>query len=389
MKILFIHNKYGKYSGEEAVVDGQIDLLLKNGHQVCTYFRSSEELKEIAFGKFKAFFTALYNPVSIRELTKIIEGENPDIIHIHNLYPLISPAVLRLIRKYDIPVVMTVHNYRLVCPNGLFYNQKEICESCSGGREWNCIKNNCENSLFKSTGYALRNWFARFRKYYLDNVDCFACLTEFQKGKLVADGYPKERIVVIPNMYNQQVHDSDKDGKGGYMAVVGRVSPEKGIPVLLDAARFLPDIPFKIAGGIREGYSKQLNIPSNVQFLGNLNKEELDSFYLNAKVLIHSSRVYEGFPMVFPEAMNHKLPIIAPNMAGYPEIVEHNYNGLLFEPGDSLDLAKKIKELWYDGQKCNLLGENGHKRMLKNYTSNSYFEKLSGLYFSLLNPDSE
>ena len=168
MKILFIHNKYAKFSGEEAVVESQIKLLRDNGHQVITYFRCSEELEHMSNAKIKAFLSAFHNPNSVKEIKKILEKEKPDLVHIHNLYPLISPAILPAIKEKGIPIVMTVHNYRLLCPNGLFFSNGKICEKCTGaGKEINCIINNCEGSLFKSTGYALRNFWARTKKYYL------------------------------------------------------------------------------------------------------------------------------------------------------------------------------------------------------------------------------
>ena len=190
MKILIIHNKYGKFSGEEAVVEAQIKLLRANKHEVITYFRSSEELEAMPNAKLKAFFSAIYNPKSIRELKELLVKENPDVVHIHNMYPLISPAILPVIKKMGIPIVMTVHNYRLLCPNGLFFNKGQICEKCTGAlKELNCITNNCESSLFKSSGYAARNFWARKKDYYLNNVDLFLCLTEFQKNKLATSWY--------------------------------------------------------------------------------------------------------------------------------------------------------------------------------------------------------
>lgn len=384
MKILFIHNKYGKYSGEEAVVDCQMNLFKEYGHQVISYFRSSSELKGMPVGKIKAFFTALYNPSAIRQLKKILIKEKPDVVHVHNLFPLISPSILPVIKRFGVPIVMTVHNYRLICPNGLFYNKKKICENCSKGREWNCIINNCEKSLFKSIGYALRNWLFRVNKYYLNNISCFACLTDFQRTKLVLNGFPASRTEVVPNMFRSDAKVDKVKHQGNYMAVVGRISPEKGIHVLLESARLLPCVLFKLAGSVRNGYISSLDIPENVELVGELESEQLCSFYSKAKALIHSSLVYEGFPMVFPEAMNYNLPIIAPRMAGYPEIVEDGHNGLLFEPGDSMDLAKKILELWEDNEKCQIMGENGHIRMIEEFSQEVYYKKLMLLYNRVL-----
>src|SRR5690606_19842749 len=128
------------------------------------------------------------------------------IVHVHNLYPLISPAILPRIKKFKIPVFMTVHNYRLLCPNGLLYTHGSICEKCTGGfRELNAIINNCEGSIFKSAGYALRNYWARKAKYYSANVDAFLCLTNFQLNKLISEGLEESKCFLLSNMYQAEI----------------------------------------------------------------------------------------------------------------------------------------------------------------------------------------
>ncbi len=382
MKILIIHNKYGKYSGEEAVVDAQIKLLESNGNKVITYFRSSEELEKVPNAKFNAFFTAFYNSKTINEIKALLLKEQPNIVHIHNLYPIISPAILPEIKKMGIPIVMTVHNYRLLCPNGLFYTNGRICEKCTGfGKELHGIINNCEASLFKSTGYALRNLWSRLKKYYMNNVDAYLCLTEFQKTKLSNNNFDRNKCFVIPNAYNKPVEAINYDfNKRQYIAFAGRISPEKGIPILLETAKKLPHIPFKLAGHMRKGYEKVLNIPKNVELLGMLNTKEMKLFYSKARLYLHTSVCYEGFPMVFPEAMAYKLPIIAPNMAGYPEISEHNFNGLLFTPENVEHLTQTIFNIWNDTVKLKQMGDNGFNKMKEKYTINHYYKSLISVY---------
>ncbi|OEK07755.1 hypothetical protein A8C32_14785 [Flavivirga aquatica] len=382
MKLLIIHNKYGKHSGEEAVVNTQVNLLKSKGHQVITYFRSSKELENITNGKIRAFFTAFHNSKVIDDIKTLICKEKPDIVHIHNLYPIISPAILPEIKKAGIPIAMTIHNYRLLCPNGLFFTNGNVCEKCTGfGKELNCISNNCESSIFKSTGYALRNLWARTNKHYINNVDAYLCLTNFQKEKLITNGFEKNKCFVIPNIYNKGIRDIEYNiNNRHYVAFAGRISPEKGIPLLLEAAKRLPQINFQVAGEMREGYEKELKIPRNVILKGMLNTNEMKTFYSKARLYLHTSICYEGFPMVFPEAMAFKLPIIAPKMAGYPEIAENDVNGLLFEPQNSLDLTKVISNIWHDEIKLKRLGTNGFKKMKEKYNTDSYYSLLESAY---------
>jgi len=386
MKILVIHNKYGQFSGEEAYVESQINVLRAKGHQVSTYFRSSEELEKIPLGKLKAFFTGLYNPRSIKQLTVLIKKEEPDVVHIHNLYPLISPAILPRIKKMNIPIVMTIHNYRLLCPNGLFYTKGAICEKCTGkAKELNCITNNCEGTLFKSTGYALRNFWARKKKYYLDHVDAFLCLTQFQKHKMAINGYPVNKCKVLPSFYSKEIKALEYNIQNRkYVAFVGRISPEKGIPLLLQAARKLPEIAFQLAGNARPRYLDQLNIPKNVIFKGMLYAEKLANFYRDARFLVMTSSCYEGFPTVLLEAMVHQLPVIAPKLGGHPEIIKDNFNGLLFTTGNIDSLTTNIKKLWNDHDLAKELSDNGYNKVQNEYSGEVYYKKLEKIYNQLV-----
>ena len=382
MKILIIHNKYGKFSGEEAYVESHINLLRSKGHEVITFYRSSEELKSMSNAKFRAFFSGLYNLNSIKSIRAIIRNEKPDVVHIHNLYPFISPAILPVIKKMGVPIVMTVHNYRLMCPNGLFFTKGVNCEKCTGfGKEFNCITNNCEGSFFKSNGYALRNYWARRKKYYIDNIDSFLCLTKFQRSKLVANGYHSEKCMVLNNFYDRELDELVYDSKEKqYIAYAGRISPEKGISTLLEAARMLPKLSFELAGEIHKGYKDELNIPSNVIFRGMLDRKKLSEFYNNARFFVMPSNCYEGFPMVFLEAMAQKLPIVASKTGGFSEIIEDNVNGLLFETGNINSLVTVIHKLWNDHELLNRLSQNGFEKAQKKYGESLYYKHLEQVY---------
>ena len=380
MDVLFIHNEYGKFSGEEAVVQAQQKLLSSNSVTVSQYIRSSTEIEEITLGKVRAFVSGIYNRRVVREVREKLLQVKPDIVHIHNLYPIISPAVLPVIKKQNIPVVMTVHNYRLLCPNGLFYNRTGICERCTAQwKELNCIAYNCEGSFFKSTGYAMRNAYARYRILYKNNIDAYLCLTNFQKKKLQDNGFPAEKMYVLPNMYNKSLPGNQPRNQHTYIAFAGRISREKGVDLIIQAARGLPDIQFKIAGAVRDGFILK-NLPSNVTYCGVLRGDDLDDFYRNASAFIMASICYEGFPMVLPEAMAYRLPVIAPRIGGFPEIVEDGKNGLLVTMGDHQDLIEKIKYIWENPNIAREMGENGFQKLTREYSPDTYYDKLMNVY---------
>jgi glycosyltransferase involved in cell wall biosynthesis len=380
MKVLQIHNHYGSHSGESTVFDIQKRILEDYGHTVIRHVRSSKEIDVIRFGKFVAFFNAIYSPSSIREVERILKSESPDIVHIHNLYPLISPSILPLIRKKGIPVVMTVHNYRLVCPNGLFYNKKGICELCSNGKEWNCLLQNCEESIFKSLGYALRNLWARLAGYYMKNVSAFLCLTEFQKRKLVENGFPENRSHILPNFTVNEDMPSEEHvipySKKKAFLFIGRLNRQKGIDTLVNAAKKCPEISFIIAGSSDPSFIDTSCLPQNLKWLGVISQESIVQSLQEAKALVFTSRSYEGFPMVFLEAMQQGVPVIAPNLAGFPEIIRDGINGWLFKLDDADDLARIIRMVHEDTSSlAESAGLNGKEILHDEYNSDVWYRE--------------
>jgi len=383
MKICLIHNEYGKISGEEIVVNRTIELLRENGHDVAYFRRSSAEIPEMRLGKARAFFSAIHSPSSKRAVGRLLEEKRPDIVHIHNLFPLISPSILPECKRAGIPVMMTVHNYRLVCPNGLFLRDGKICEECSGGREWRCFLRNCEANWFKSLGYALRNYIARMRRYFLDNVSIYYAQTEFQRTRLIQEGFPEDRICVIPNMVASKEVETAKD-PGQYVGFVGRISPEKGIDTLIEAARACPDIQFKAAGSYNRVPDIVTKAPHNFNFRGHLDKEPLDKFYVNSRIIVLCSICYEGFPSVLLEAMLHGKPVISSRIGGLPEIVDEGVTGFLFEPGNAQDLAQKIRYLWNSPDLCRQMGRACREKVLREYSPDAYYRRLMSAYKSAI-----
>ena len=379
MKVLMVHNAYGKFSGEEAVVRDIKSVLKFYDHDVISFERNSAELNDMKFGAVSAFFSGLYNPFSRSKFRKLLEAERPDIIHIHNLFPLISPSILPVTKKSGIPVIMTVHNYRLDCPNGLYYSKGEICERCHGGKEYWCVLRNCEKNHLKSLGYALRNWVARKQRAYLNNVSVYACLTEFQKQKLVSAGYPAKRLSIIPNMVQLPETKVMNDAKS-YVGFVGRMSKEKGVSVLVESAKLCEDIPFTAAGGYDTLPNLENQIPSNFKLLGHCNPSELDAVYQSASFIVLPSVWYEGFPTVLVEAMLHGKAIICSDIGGLPEIVDDGVTGLLFKPGDADDLAEKIRYLWEQPDLCAKMGQAGRNKALSEYSTEKYYERLMEAY---------
>ena len=383
MKILLVHNNYGKYSGEEAVVDKMASMFREHGHEVCFYRLTTERSRESLSGKIKGFLCGIYSPSGVKGLREILEREKPDVVNVHNLYPFISPAALFECKKTKVPVVMTVHNFRLICPTGLFMRNGKPCEVCLQKRnEWGCIQYNCEHSYFKSVGYTLRNVYARWTGAYKNNVRTFACITEFQRKKLIEAGFDKNKIVVIPNSIDIPL--KYETTFGSYVAYIGRLSYEKGYDLLVEIARKYPEIQFCFAGAKIE--DTNIAFPKNVQLMGYLKGKELEHFIKNARLVVIPSRCYEGFPMAILEAAQFGKPCVCPDHGGFTEIIGKGENtiGRLFEPNNLNDLEKQILALWNQPVLVEELEQKAYEKLQKEYSSEVVYNKWNELFTKIL-----
>lgn len=384
MKILITHNNYGKYSGEEAVVDRMALMFNNLGYEVAQLRMTTANSRDSLKGKMHAFVSGMYCPSGVKAMREIIERENPDIVNVHNLYPFISPAALRECKKAGKPVVMTIHNFRLICPTGLFMRNSKPCELClEKGNEWSCVKYNCENSKFKSIGYAARNAIARLNNHYKDCVDYYACITDFQRRKLIEAGFKKEKLLLIPNSVD--VIEESIPPTGEYVGFCGRLSYEKGIDLILDVARKHPEIPFKLAGECRDVKFSE-NLPTNVELMGYLEGNSLSEFYRKARFLIMASRWYEGFPMSILEAAQHYKPTVGPDHGGFTEIIGKDSNsiGRLFRPGDANALEIAILDLWKNQNECFKLGKASHDKLINEFSTSVISRKWDSLFKKIL-----
>lgn len=377
MRTLIVHNAYGKYSGEEAVVDAIKQVLKSRGQKVSMFRRSSEELADSFCGKLKGFAAGVYSRSGVKGMREALEQVKPDVVNVHNVFPLISPAALFECKKAGVPVVMTIHNYRLICPTGLFMRDGKPCENCLRNRnEWDCVKYNCEHSWGKSIGYALRNYVARQKKAFADCVDAFSCITDFQREKLIEAGFSESKIKVNPNFLDVNKEERPSFNQGEYVAYCGRLSEEKGIDLILHVAKQHPEIPFKFAGSARDESLIKL-APQNCEFVGHLDGIKLLKFTQRARFIIMASKWYEGFPMAILEAAAQGKSCIGPDHGGFSEIIGKGATaiGKVFEPGNIEDLAQKVRELWDNAEATILLGKRAYEKLCAEYSSDRFYER--------------
>lgn len=360
MKFIIIHNQYSRQGGEETVVELQKTLLTQNGHTVIQYSRRHGEV-----GKIASLFTSLHNRKAIREIRAVVTAQKPDVAIIHNLFPIISAAILPVLHKMGVRTIMTLHNYRLVCPNGLFYTHGNVCERCAtSGNMLNCALQRCEGSLLGSIAWSIRG---AWSKKALHSIDKFMALSTFQKEKITKySNYDPSKFEIVPNCINSQSMPTSDAAKQDYVGFVGRLSKEKGIELLFETARLLPNQQFKIAGQKAENCTLT-NIPTNVELVGQLDKQQLADFYTAARSIVLTSSCYEGFPLTVLEAMYYRTTVIVPRWAALPEIVGDT--GVLYEPHSAQDLALKIQEK-------NDTTDAAYKRVVEKYNQIQYYNNI-------------
>lgn len=380
MKVIHLHQRYRIRGGEDQVVDATVDLLRRRGVETVLVTRDSASLAQGLTAKIGAFFSGVYSFSAAGEMRRLLAAERPDLVHVHNLHPLFSPSILLACRAAATPVVMTCHNYRLVCPTGMHMREGRICELCLGGREHWCLLKNCRGDWAESAAYAVRNAVHRKLGLYRNHVHRFIAVSSFVRDRLVAAGLPAERMAVIPNWVAPPPETADCR-QGRYAAFAGRFSPQKGIATLLAAAAS-SGVPLRLAGDASAMPEAVRTAPPNAEFMGRLGPEAMAAFYRQARFAVAPSECLEPFGLVAIEAMSHGLPVICSRIGGLAEIVEDGVTGLLFTPGDSGELAEKMRLLWNNPELCRQLGQAGCQRVLQEFNEDRYFQQLMSVYHS-------
>jgi len=308
-----------------------IDRVLKlRGYSVKTCIRDSNRIGSRT-DKIRAFATGVYSPSAKREVAGIIREWTPDVVHVHNLYPLFSPSVLEASQEAHVPVVMSVHNYRLTCPISVHFRNGQNCQLCIHGNAYHCLVGNCAGDPFTSAGYAFRNTVARMRGQFSDHVNLFLAVSGFVRNKMIEGGYDPQKIDVLENGVPLPQYTSS-NLIGGHVAYVGRMREEKGVETLLKVARRLPACKFMFVGDGPERARWEAASTANCSFLGRQDSAGVEEIYRTARLVVVPSLWWEPFGLVVVEAMSHGRAVVAAQSGAIPELVTHGTDGLLFPP---------------------------------------------------------
>ncbi|MCS7033992.1 MAG: glycosyltransferase [Phycisphaerae bacterium] len=377
MRILNVHNRHVGAGGSELMFEALSALLRQRGHEVAELQRDNAEIRSFR-QKLLAFGSAVYSPAARREMSRLLETIRPDLVHVHNLFPQFSVSVLDACREMRVPVVMHVHDYKLTCPTAQHLRNGQPCTLCLDHGEHHCLLRNCRGSWPMSVAYAARNAFARLTDKIRENVSLYLCPSDFVRAMVVRGGYPAGRCLVISNFTDLPCAPSP-GGEGSYIAFVGRISPEKGIDVLLAAAA-RTGLPVKIAGDPASMPGVVRRAPGNIQFVGKLDRKQTADFLDAARMLVVPSIWWEAFGLVAVEAMMRGLPVIASRAGGLQEIVEHGRTGLLVPPGDAEALAAAMRRLWDDAGARRSMGAAGRAKAERCYSPEAFYASLIRAY---------
>ncbi len=382
MRLLVLHNRYRLPGGEERVVQSEMDLLLSRGHEVRLLEVDNSEI-EGRCSEVLAGLSSVYSRRSRRLVEQAITEYRPDLVHAHNLFPLLSVSVYDACRRAKVPVVQSLHNYRLACPSGLLSRDGRPCEDCVGKvLPWPSVIHRCyANSSLRSLAPAAMLLFNRLRGTWRKAVDAFIVLSEFQRSTLVAAGIPHNKLFLKPNFSRRM--EATRWPSPGYFAFAGRLSREKGVETLLSGWRRTAGIPLRVAGeGPLSDYvaAEVARREDTIQWLGVLDADDIHSFLAGSICTVVPSNTSECFPLVVLESFAASRPVIAANVGSLAEIIDDGRTGILFEAGSPDDLARKSEWLWQNPQEAERMGRNAKAEYEAKYTPERNYEILSRIY---------
>ena len=377
-RVLIAHNSYQQRGGEDAVVEAEVALLRMHGHAVETYFRSNDDVARMS--ALALAQQTLWSSRTTRELVGIIRHFRPDVIHVHNTVPMISPSLYWAAARARVPVVQTLHNFRLMCLNALFLREGKVCEDCMGHLPWRGVARACyRGSRAASSALAGMLILHRGLGTYQNKVARYIALNEFCREKFIEGGLPADKVVIKPNFVD--LANPDAALRAGLL-FVGRLSVEKGVTTLAKAMGLLRDAQLRVAGDGPE--SALFDGVTGVSKLGSLSGEAVRQEMSRAAALVVPSICYENFPRTIIEAFACGLPVVASRIGALAGIVSHGENGLLFESGDPRDLAEKLAWVLAHPNEMATMGHYARAQYEKEFSAEVNYRRLIDIYNGVL-----
>jgi glycosyltransferase involved in cell wall biosynthesis len=388
MKIVLVHNYYRQSGGEDAVFAAEAALLRQKGHEVVQFTEDNRRINGI--GQIAVAAHTIWSRPTRHRLLRVLRDVRCDVAHFHNTFPLISPAAYSACREAGVPVVQTLHNYRLLCSAATFFRDGGVCEDCFGKTPpWPGVLHACyRESRAQTTVVAAMLTLHRWFKTWQEQVDIYVALTEFARRKFIEGGLPAEKILVKPNFVSPDL--GMRESEGSYALFVGRMAPEKGVRVLLQAWQGLQGAPLKIVGDgpLRDevrAFVQEQKLEC-IAILGQCARQEVLTLMKGAQFLVFPSGWYEGFPITIAEAFACGVPVVASRLGAMAEIIEEGCTGLFFTSGDADDLSAQVQWAFTHPEEMAQMGRRARQEFQAKYTADRNYERLMAIYRKALGP---
>lgn len=379
MKILFIHTFYAQKGGEDTVVDTEIELLRKDHEVDVLYFQNKTGIK----GAFQ-FLLSIWNIYSSFQVKKRIKKFNPDVIHLHNWHFATGPHIIRSINKTQIPIIQTLHNYRLLCPSAiLFHNNELYLKSLEQNFPFDAIKKKVyRNSMFQTFWLSFIVWF-HTKIGTWNMIDRYICLTDFSKELFQKSNLKiaTSKFISKPNFTDSNIENAKEEREKCFL-FIGRLCEEKGIITLINALKN-SNHKLKIVGdGPLKNYVQENGKTStNIEYIGHLSREDVKKILGEIDALIFPSIWFEGMPMTIIEALSTATPIIASNIGAMKSMITNRFNGLLFTPGDENSLLESLNVFsQFNDEEKKKMRDNALLSFEKNYSEKEQYTYFKDIY---------
>jgi glycosyltransferase involved in cell wall biosynthesis len=387
MHVLVVHNRYNSAqpSGENNVVDQEVALLRGAGHRVGEFGRRSDDIAAMTLPQRASVpLRVPWNPAVRAELAALLRNRRPDVVHIHNTFPLLSPSVVAACHDAGVPAVATLHNYTTVCAPGTLYRDGAVCTDCVGTRPLPAVRHGCYRGSRPATVPVAVSMMANRRRWW-SGIARFFCISSAQRELLVRAGMPEHRLAVKHNF----VPDPGlrRTGPGEHMLYLGRLTPEKGVRVLLAAWDLLAErgglgMPLLLAGSgpLAGEVARWAEGRDDARFLGLQGAAECRELTARAAAVVAPSVWLEAFGLVAVEAMATGVPVVAAAHGAFGELVDDGVTGLLHHPGDPESLVECLTRVVKSAEDNQLLGEAGRRRYERGFTPAVGLERLLAGY---------
>ena len=376
MRVLHAYNQHRGGGGSNNATRATIDLCRADGIETEVFTRRARDLPAHFGGRLRAALTALSGRRTVREFESVLEAFRPDVVHIHEIFPLVPPWILPACTARGVPVVASCVDYRLTCPVVTHLRNGQICTRCVGGRPYWAAISNCRGNRAESATMALYAGLVGASGIYRRHVARLIAPSEFTRSWLIQHlPMTPDAVTAIAPAVDMPRAAADA-GLGTYVGFAGRFSPEKGIETLLDAGKAC-GLPLRFARNAESLVT--VNVPAELTVVTRT-RDDLAQFYRHARMVVVPSIWFETFGLVGAEAMSHGIPVVAARIGAVEELVSDGEDGLLFEPGNARDLAEKIRLLWDDPELCRRLGAAARAKAEQRWSTERHVERLRAVY---------